>query len=90
MVQMGAWPRSLDLLFKFLDPPEWLKIQNSYFANRFQGKGYLTEKRKFGQRGAWPRSRDLLFKFCYPANISGTAEDTNQKFSRATSKFMTF
>ena len=37
--------------------------------------------------GAWPRSRDLLFEFCYPANISGTAEDTNQKFSRATSKY---
>ena len=40
-----------------------------------------------GQKGAWPRSRDLLFKFCYPANISGTAADTNQKFSRATSKY---
>jgi len=25
-------------------------------------------------------------KFCYPANISGTAEDTDKKFSRATSK----
>ena len=36
---------------------------------------------------AWPRSRDLLFKFCYPANISGTTEDTNQKFLRATSKY---
>jgi len=28
----------------------------------------------------WSRSRDLLFKFWDPANISGTAEDTNQKF----------
>ena len=47
------------------------------------GKGYLTEKWKFGQKGAWPRSRDLLFKFCYPANISGTAADN----SRATSNY---
>ena len=39
------------------------------------------------QKGAWPRSRDLLFKFCYPPDISGTAEDTNEKFSRATSKY---
>ena len=38
----------------------------------------------------WPRSRDLLFRFCYPANISGTAADTNQKFSRATSKYHAF
>ena len=52
------------------------------FCKQIEGKGYLT-----GQKGAWPRSRDLLFKFCYPANISGTAEDTNQKFSRATSKY---
>jgi len=34
-----------------------------------------------GQKGAWSRSRELLFKFCYTANISGTAADTNQKFS---------
>ena len=35
----------------------------------------------------WHRSRDLLFKFWDPANISATAEDTNQKFSLATSKY---
>jgi len=28
----------------------------------------------------WPRSHDLLFKFWDSANISGTADDTNQKF----------
>jgi len=33
-----------------------------------------------GQKGVWPGSSDLLFKFWDPANISGTAEDTNQKF----------
>ena len=35
MGQKEAWPRSLDLLFKFRDPlisPEWLKIQNENFA----------------------------------------------------------
>ena len=54
------------------------------FRKQIEGKGYLTEKWKFGQKGAWLRSRDLLFKFCYPANIS---EDTNQKCSRAASKY---
>ena len=56
------------------------------FCKQFEGKGYLTEKWKFGQKGAWPRSRDVLFKFA-TANISGMADDTNQKFSRATSKY---
>jgi len=32
-------------------------------------------------KGAWPRSRDLLFTFWDHANISGTAEVTNMKFS---------
>jgi len=36
--------------------------------------------KKIGKKGAWPGSRDLLFKFWDPANISGTAEDTKQKF----------
>jgi len=31
------------------------------------------------EKRLWPRSCDLLFKFLDPANISGTAEDTNQK-----------
>jgi len=33
------------------------------FCKQIEGKGYLTEKWKFGQKGAWPRLRDLLFKF---------------------------
>jgi len=57
------------------------------FCKQIEGNRYLTGKWKFGQKGAWPRTRDLLLKFCYPANISGTAENRNQKFLRATSKY---
>jgi len=59
---------------------ELLKVQTSNLARRLIVSDTKWKKWKIGQKGAWPWSRDLLFIFWDPANISGTAEDTNQKF----------
>ena len=43
MDQKEAWPRSRDLLFKFLDPPNisgMAEDTNLKFCMRIEGKGY--------------------------------------------------
>ena len=84
MGQKGAWPRSRNLLFKFLDPlisPEWLKIQTSNFACELKVRDTKPKKnKKNGSKGGRGLGHVTYFSNFGTTDISGTAEGTNLKF----------
>ena len=54
MGQKGTWPRPIDLLFKFWDPPNisgMAEDKNLKFCMQIDGKGILNQKMKNGSKG---------------------------------------